>query len=120
MINTVDSNQQPVIGIFTQSITDLDFEKHQNQLYNKKTYIMASYTKYLEGQGARIVPLIITDSDEVNLAKIDKLNGVLFPGSPLGRNGKPGGGDYYELGKKVMEKVRKINDNGQFYPLWGT
>lgn len=33
----------------------------------------------------------------------------------------PGGdGDYYDYGKFVFEKVKEINDNGTYLPLWAT
>jgi len=31
-----------------------------------------------------------------------------------------GGGDYFAKGQSVLDEVKKINDAGQFYPLWGT
>ena len=39
------------------------------------------------------------------------LNGVLFPG---------GGGDYFDKGKLVFDKIIEYNDAGLFYPMWGT
>ena len=54
---TLDINKQPVIGIVSQTIeaemTDPEFEKYDS-------YIMASYVKYFEAQGARVVPLLIS------------------------------------------------------------
>ncbi len=47
--------------------------------------------------------MIFEDSDEVTLAKVDSLNGVLYPG---------GAGDYYGIGKKVMDKIMQTNDAG--------
>jgi len=75
------------------------------------SYIMAAYSKFLEGSGARVVPLIMSDPEDVTLKKMAKLNGVLFAG---------GGGYYQDFGKRVFDEVKKINDRGQFYPMWGT
>jgi gamma-glutamyl hydrolase len=36
---------------------------------------------------------------------------VLFPG---------GDGDNYEIGKLVFDQIVKYNDEGHFYPAWGT
>ena len=55
---------------------------------------MSAYTKYIEAQGARVVPLIREESDEITMWKVARLNGVLFPG---------GGGDYYRKGKLVWD-----------------
>ena len=57
----VDLNMQPAIGIVSQTIeaemTDPAFDQYQS-------YIMSSYVKYFEAQGARVVPLLITQPDE--------------------------------------------------------
>jgi len=36
---------------------------------------------------------------------------VLFPG---------GGGDYLEFGRFIFKKIKEYNDNGTYYPMWGT
>ena len=43
--------------------------------------------------------------------KLSKLNGVLLLG---------GDGDYLEFGSTIYEHVKAQNDQGNFYPLWGT
>ena len=53
--------------------------------YNPKfaeynSYIMADYAQFMEGSGARVVPILDTETDEVTLNKLLRLNGVLFPG----------------------------------------
>lgn len=74
------------------------------------SYIMSSYVKYFEAQGARVVPILITQSDEEIDEMLSKLNGVVMPG---------GNGNYLDVGRKIFEKVKEFNDNGQFYPLFG-
>jgi len=39
------------------------FDESYHQGYN--SYIMSAYVKYMEQSGARVVPLIVTDSDDV-------------------------------------------------------
>lgn len=75
-----------------------------------KSYIMASYVQYIQAQGARVVPIINEDSEEVIRDKMSKVNGVLFPG---------GGGNYYNTGKFVFKEIIKKNDGGEFFPGWG-
>ena len=72
---------------------------------------MAAYVKYVQAQGARVVPIINGEDQNTTLDKIHHLDGVLLPG---------GGGDYFAKGSAVLDEVKKINDAGQFYPLWGT
>ncbi len=73
--------------------------------------MMAAYVKYLEQSGARVVPLIMGEPTEVTMDKLSKLNGVFFPG---------GAGDYIDWGRKIFDRVKQYNDEGQFYPMWGT
>ncbi len=51
--------------------------------------MMAAYVKFMESAGARVVPLVLGESEEITMDKISKLDGVLFPG---------GGGDYVDYG----------------------
>jgi gamma-glutamyl hydrolase len=101
-------NKQPVIGILTQTkekyMKGPDFDGYTS-------YIMSSYVKYMEAAGARVVPIIYGEPMEVTLDKVSKVDGVLFPG---------GDGDNYDLGKIVFNEIVKYNDNGHFYPAWGT
>ena len=72
---------------------------------------MTAYVKFMEAAGARVVPLIMGEPEEVTMEKLSKLDGVLFPG---------GGGDYTEWGGKIIAKIIEYNDQGHFYPVWGT
>lgn len=74
------------------------------------SYIMDTYVQYVQSVGARVVPLIQGDTDEINLAKLAKLNGVLFPG---------GGGGYFDLGETLFNEIKSKNDNNEFYPALG-
>lgn len=52
-INIVNSNSSPVIGILTQNI----YGKLESFYPDYKTVIVASYVKFIEGAGARVVPI---------------------------------------------------------------
>jgi gamma-glutamyl hydrolase len=78
---------------------------------NYKTYIMKSYVDSVEAAGARVVPLINGEPEDVTIEKLKKVNGVLFPG---------GDGDYLEYGRFVFKAIKEFNDQGTFYPIWGT
>eukprot|EP00347_Sterkiella_histriomuscorum_P009680 403340286 len=104
-------NNRPLIGVLTQPLSD---SQMSDPAYDGKTsYIMASYINYIESGGARTVPLIYDGDLDTELAKLDKLNGVLYCGGS-------GAGDYDYFGKKVFEKVKQMNDDGQYMPIWGT
>lgn len=72
---------------------------------------MEAYVDFISSAGARIVPLIVGESEEVTLEKLKGLNGVFMPG---------GDGDYVEFGRFIYNKVKEFNDQGIYYPLWGT
>jgi gamma-glutamyl hydrolase len=55
---------------------------------------MSAYVKYMESSGARVVPIIWGEPENVTLDKLSKLDGVLFPG---------GDGDDYDIGKLVFD-----------------
>ena len=63
--------------------------------------------------GGRAVPIVFTDSWEVNKAKLDKLNGVFFLGGDAGD-------EYVKFGKQIFDYIKEKNDNGTYYPQWGT
>lgn len=44
------------------------------------------------------------------MEKLSKVNGVIFPG---------GDADYYELAGFILDYIKKENQNGNYYPLWG-
>lgn len=75
------------------------------------SYVMSDVVKFMEAQGARVVPVVRGETDEVTKELLKHLDGVLFPG---------GDGDNYDLGKLVLDEIVKYNDAGHYYPAWGT
>ena len=78
---------------------------------NSCQYIAASYVKYLEMAGARVVPIDFFSTPAQIDSLFDSLNGVLFPG---------GGSPFPETAQYVFDKVVAANDAGDYFPLWGT
>jgi gamma-glutamyl hydrolase len=64
--------QNPVIGVFTQTLS--------NTTTNKSSYIAASYVKFIELAGAQVVPIYSFANTSDILTLLSKINGVLFPG----------------------------------------
>lgn len=68
---------------------------------------------FMEAAGARVIPILDTETDEETLNKMGHIDGVLFPGGE--------GDDMYKAKSKyIWDQAIKLNDNGQFFPLWGT
>lgn len=101
---------RPIIGIIAQSTDGESFETFG------RSYIAASYVKYLESSGARVVP-IMNDLTKEEIEKLfNSINGVLFPG---------GGVDlissgYAKTGRIIYKLAIKSFDQGVYFPLWGT
>ena len=77
-----------------------------------KSYIMADYAQFMEGSGARVIPILDTESEEETLKKLSLVNGVLFPG---------GAGDdqYKAKAEFIYKQAIELNDKGTYFPLLG-
>ncbi|CAL1540419.1 unnamed protein product [Lymnaea stagnalis] len=99
-------NSRPIIGILAQDTVSK---------YGK-TYIPATYVKYMEQAGARVVPIKGGQPQEYYSQMINYTNGILIPGgavnfatSLIGRSTKI-----------VYDLALQLNDKGDYYPIWGT
>ncbi|KAK1892299.1 Gamma-glutamyl hydrolase [Dissostichus eleginoides] len=92
-LNQEASNDRPVIGILTQMISDKAMKPFG------KTYIPSSYVKYIESGGSRVMPIsLVFIGGAVDLEK----------------------SDYARVAKIFYRLALKANDNGDFFPIWGT
>jgi gamma-glutamyl hydrolase len=99
-------NNYPIIGLFTQPTTSMAGNCGGNCVY-----LAASYVKYLESAGARVVPINYYAKDDELDILFASLNGLMFPG---------GGSAYPASAQYMFDKVVAANDKGDFMPLWGT
>ncbi|PON72773.1 Peptidase C26, gamma-glutamyl hydrolase [Parasponia andersonii] len=76
------------------------------------SYIAASYVKFIESAGARVIPLIYNEPLEVLYQKLELVNGVLFTGGWAKR------GLYFEVAQKIFQRVLEKNDAGDHFPLY--
>ena len=101
-------NERPIIGIWTQPNNDTT------------GYIVSAYVKFVEMAGARVIPLNCNDTDEHLLDLVSQINGVIYPGGEtILLNDDGSYTDYARKGKLVLDKIKKMNDNGIYYPVWG-
>ncbi|XP_049808938.1 gamma-glutamyl hydrolase B-like [Schistocerca nitens] len=82
------------------------------------SYIAASYVKFVEGGGARVVPVRIGQTRDYYRAVMRQINGVLLPGGGADDFDRPGG--YGEAGAHIYEVAKEMNRQGDYFPLWGT
>jgi gamma-glutamyl hydrolase len=101
-------NLRPILGVVTQPNDDVK---------NKTSYMAASYVKYLEAAGARVVPVRF-DASTAELDILMKgLNGLLFPGGGSSLDLKS---PFFIKAAYLFNAAIKLNDNGVYFPMWGT
>lgn len=107
---TATLNNRPIIGIMSQ-------ETH-GKIYPKfgQSYIAASYMKYLESSGARVVPIMNDLSEEETEKLFNSINGVLFPGG--GVNLSTSG--YAKIGQHIVDLAKAAFSKGDYFPIWAT
>ena len=71
-------NNRPIIGILSQDLTDDLAAKEEGSSYS--SYIAASYVKFVESGGARVVPVFVNQSDWYYDMIFKDTNGLLIPG----------------------------------------
>ncbi|XP_059837809.1 gamma-glutamyl hydrolase-like [Hypanus sabinus] len=101
-------NQRPVIGILAQQMPN-KFADYGG------SYIAASYVKYLESAGARVVP-ISTKLSEAEYQKLFySLNGVLFPGGGVNLRTS----QYAKIASLFYDLAIQANNHGTYFPILG-
>ncbi|XP_034251334.1 gamma-glutamyl hydrolase A-like isoform X2 [Thrips palmi] len=106
------ANNRPIVGILSQEIQNTSTVQKQY-----KSFISASYVKFLEGAGARVVPIWINRTRPYYEYITSHINGVLFPGGSSDFNAKNG---YADAGAIIYDIAKKLNAKGDYFPLWGT
>jgi hypothetical protein len=101
-------NDRPVIGVLTQPTTG-NFTK-----YGAK-YIAASYVKYLESAGARVVPVQHDATQEDLNNYFNYLNGILFPGGDSNLDNTT----LFQTGKFFYDSSLAAFDKDDVFPVMG-
>ena len=74
-------NERPIVGILAQDIDTTKLTSMKNSNY--KSYIAASYVKFVESGGARVVPVLINQPEEYYRMIFNSINGLLIPGGAV-------------------------------------
>ncbi|XP_075936775.1 gamma-glutamyl hydrolase isoform X2 [Anarhichas minor] len=101
-------NDSPVIGILAQEI--------RSPKPNQTAYIAASYVKFLESAGARVVPVMINQTLEEYKKLFNSINGILYPGGSASITSS----GYQRAAKLFYELAIEANKRGDYFPVWGT
>lgn len=84
---------------------------------NYTSYIAASYVKFLESSGSRVVPIWINQSAQYYEYIVNSVNGLLLPGGAARFNVTDG---YATAGWELYKLAKLKNDAGVYFPVWGT
>uniref|UniRef100_A0A3Q3IVL4 folate gamma-glutamyl hydrolase n=1 Tax=Monopterus albus TaxID=43700 RepID=A0A3Q3IVL4_MONAL len=103
-------NYRPIIGVLAQENLPGDQSPHGS------SYIAASYVKYLESAGARVVPIRINLTEEEYTKIFFSINGLLLPGGDVDIETS----QFTRAAKIFYSLALKANDAGDYFPLWGT
>ncbi len=113
--------ERPLIGIVSQSLgPDALGSKPTRDgglAGPRNSYIAASYVKFIESAGARVVPILQDMPREEVERRFKAVNGILIPGgSQILSPGHP----YYDMTKILLDMTIDANDEGTSFPLHGT
>ncbi|XP_025763354.1 gamma-glutamyl hydrolase isoform X2 [Oreochromis niloticus] len=103
-------NYRPIIGVLAQENLPWD------QFARGSSYIAASYVKYLEAAGARVVPIRINRTEEEYAKIFNSINGLLLPGGDVDLQTS----QFSRAAKIFYNLALKANDAGDYFPIWGT
>jgi gamma-glutamyl hydrolase len=89
---------------------------------NGTSYISASYVKWAQSGGARVVPLLVNSTQEELAEVVPHLNGVLLTGgsAPIFEDNSSELSPYAITGCLILDLVRQLNDAGHYFPIWAT
>ncbi|EFC38836.1 predicted protein [Naegleria gruberi] len=81
-----------------------------------ESYLAASYVKWIESGGARVVPIPYDLPQEKLNLLFNSLNGIVFPGGGTSLRYS----EYYYTLKFFFDKAIEANNRGDYFPIWGT
>jgi len=103
-------NNRPIIGVYTQP-TGSDISQFGEQ------YIAASYIKFIEGAGARAVPVRYSLNQSEIETLFNSINGFFLPGGGVDFGTQH---QYWTTLTSIYTMAIKANAQGDYFPVWGT
>ncbi|XP_050001145.1 gamma-glutamyl hydrolase [Alexandromys fortis] len=102
--------KKPIIGVLMQKCRTKEMKNLG------KYYIAASYVKYLESAGARVVPIRLDLPLTQYTELFRSINGILFPGGSASISQS----EYSNTARIFFNKAIESYDDGDYFPVWGT
>ncbi|XP_056630052.1 gamma-glutamyl hydrolase-like isoform X1 [Diorhabda sublineata] len=107
------ASDTPIVGILSQETYIVSKYLH-NDLYD--SFIAASYVKFLESAGARVIPVWKGQSRDYYERIVKYTNGILFPGGGTYFNESSG---YGTAARHIYNLAVQANNDDIYYPIWG-
>ncbi|CAM4532743.1 unnamed protein product [Leuciscus chuanchicus] len=104
----IKTNDRPIIGVLAQDVF--------NATPQRNAYIAASYVKFLESAGARVIPVMINKTEDEYKRLFKSINGVLFPGGGVSLKSSK----YSKTATIFYRLALEANSKGDYFPVWGT
>lgn len=109
LVVCASATDRPIIGILAQDVCTTPCPKNQ-------TYISASYVKFVEQAGARVVPIFVNREEDYYVKIFNAVNGILFPGGGVDALNS----SYGRAATVLYNLALEANQNGTVFPIWGT
>lgn len=115
------SNQRPIIGILCIDVATKLYELYGPTV---KSYIAASYVKFLELSGAQVVPIWIGKDEKYYRDIMSKINGILLPGGAVFFDKLPTQkpehtNECVDSSELIYRIAVELNNGGVYFPLFG-
>ena len=107
------------IAIFTVPLHNNHELKSKHTTYFT-SYFPSSYVKWLEQSGAKVVPIKYNLPFHKIKTILKQVNGILFPGGAIDREHHNYLDLYIKNFKLIYDYCVEENNNGNYYPIWGT
>ncbi|KAL3219016.1 hypothetical protein MRX96_031173 [Rhipicephalus microplus] len=93
------ATDRPIIGIVAQRLYSHTFDTNR-----VSTYIGASYVKYVEASGGRVVPIFVNRTKAYYERLFNSVNGVLLPGGEADLNSS----GYFKATKIIFDLAVEV------------
>lgn len=106
-------HDRPVIGVLVQEISTVFELMYPNQF---DSFVPASYVKWIEAGGARVVPVWTGKDRKYYKSIMSKINGVVLPGGYINKTRQ---GGYAEASEIIVNHAIGLNMRQDFFPIFG-
>jgi len=109
-------NLRPIVGILTQPTVPV-LSEVEGANGNNASSITASYVKWVEMAGARVVPIPYNATQQQLQYYFNSVNGILMPGGMQTLNSTL---PFFDASLYLFNQAIMANARGDYFPVWGT